>query len=111
MSNRYRNRQTFINDDELYDNVLEARGVRKIRQYSTPKIPKLTPRERASIKTTPHVWGVGDKYYKLASKYYNDPTYWWVIAQYNFAPTEAHLSPGMVIKIPISLEEVMRFYR
>lgn len=110
MSSRFRGRQTFVNDEEMYENIHEGRGVKKINQYSTPKLPNLTPRQRSTVKTVSHVWKIGDRYYKLAQKYYGNPTYWWVIAQFNFAPTEAHLYNGAVLKIPVSLEEIMRYY-
>mgnify|MGYP003114007940 CR=1 FL=1 len=111
MSNRYNKSKTFINTDETYEEVFEDRGVNDIPQYATRVFRQLTPAQRRTIKTEKYVWKTGDKYYKLASKYYGDPTYWWVIAQFNFAPTEAHLYVGRVLTIPLSLEEILRYYR
>tara|TARA_R110001583_G_scaffold51686_3_gene161183 strand:- start:893 stop:1231 length:339 start_codon:yes stop_codon:yes gene_type:complete len=110
-SNRYRGQKTFNNSSETYEKVLDDKGLKFIRQYSTPTIQGLTKKQRARINTTDHIWKLGDKYYKLAAKYYGDQNYWWVIAQFNFAPTEAHLTPGMVLKIPTSLEQITRYYR
>ena len=53
-----------------------------------------------------HVWGVGDRYYKLASRYYGDPTYWWVIAWFNKKPTESHIEVGDFIRVPLPLNQV-----
>ena len=47
--------------------------------------------------------------FKLASKYYDDPTMWWVIAFYNQKPTEFHLKLGDLVYIPVPLETVL-FY-
>ena len=54
-----------------------------------------------------HVWGLGDRLYKLAHQYYGDPALWWIIAWYNTRPTEAHFKQGDVIRIPLPLNEVL----
>jgi len=54
-----------------------------------------------------HIWGVGDRYYKLAAQYYGDPTYWWVIALFNNKPLETDLSAGDIVVIPTPLEIVI----
>ena len=59
-----------------------------------------------NLQSVQHIWKTGDRYYKLAAKYYGEPTYWWVIALYNKAPTEAHLQLGDVIDIPVPLETI-----
>jgi len=56
-----------------------------------------------------HYWTVGDHYWKLASKYYGDPSAWWVIGWFNQKPTEAHVKTGNLVLIPTSLEDVYRF--
>ena len=50
---------------------------------------------------------MGDRYHKLAEAYYGDATYWWVIAWFNKKPTESHISPGDVIRIPTSLGSIL----
>ena len=111
MATRYNKTEKFDNTSEEYNEVFEDRGVNGIVQYKIKTIKTLSPSQRRRIKTTNHIWKSGDKYYKLAHQYYGDPTYWWVIAQFNFAPTEAHLFEGRVLKIPLSLEEILRYYR
>ena len=111
MATRYNKTEKFDNTSEEYNEVFEDRGVNGIVQYKIKTIKALSPSQRRRIKTTNHIWKSGDKYYKLAHEYYGDPTYWWVIAQFNFAPTEAHLFEGRVLKIPLSLEEILRYYR
>lgn len=48
-------------------------------------------------------WGLGQRFYKLADKYYGDPQYWWVIAFFNKTPTEHHVAIGQVIQVPLPL--------
>jgi len=60
-----------------------------------------------SLATTDHIWKYGDRYYQLAQVYYNSPTYWWIIAWFNNKPTEAHLKPGEVLRIPLELSEAL----
>ena len=50
-----------------------------------------------------HTFGSGDSFWKLANQYYGDPKYWYIIARFNNAPTEASISIGDQIRIPISL--------
>jgi len=109
MPSRYKNRRKIKNEEEFYEEVFEDRGVNLVVQYSTPKLKRLTPAQRRRIQTIDHIWQYGDKYYKIAFKYYGNPEYWWVIAQFNYAPTEAHLVPGVVLKVPISLEDFLRY--
>jgi hypothetical protein len=67
--------------------------------------------DRSALKTVTHVWKYGDRYYKLADQYYNDVDYWWVIAWWNARPTEADVSPGDAISIPLNLEEALQVLR
>ena len=94
----------------MYEGTFEERGVTKIVQYPTRIMKSIPPEIAATIPITKHVWSQGDKFYKLSQKYYGNPNYWWVIAQFNHAPTEAHMYLGKVLKIPLSLEQIMRYY-
>ena len=66
-----------------------------------------TVAQRASLRTTAHMWKYGDRFYTLANKYYGDVDYWWVIAWYNGAPTEANVQTGDVIFIPLDIEAAL----
>ncbi len=104
------NRRTkIINDTEEYesDEIFENRGVKKITQYNTPRYQRLTRKQYNSIKYHKHYWVAGDRFWKLAARYYGDPTKWWVIATFNFTPTEAHLEEGQEIRIPSNLTRVL----
>ncbi len=73
--------------------------------------PNVTAKEMATIEPIGHIWTTGDRLYKLAEKYYNDPTLWWVIAWYNNRPTEGHFKVGDVIQIPTPIERVYGLMR
>ena len=104
---RNRNRFVFSNSDELYENILRRKRITSLRQYGTPQFPFL--QGFPSIKTFPHVWKTGDRYYKLANTYFDNPRLWWIIALYNQKPTEGHLKRGDIINIPISINLLLYY--
>ena len=110
MASRYDNRIIAKNSDEAYKDLFDKRGVRFIRQYRTGVLRHPSGLDVMSLNMVGHTWTVGDRYYKLAQQHYGDPTYWWVIAWFNQAPTEAHLNLGDPIQIPSPLERVLGFF-
>lgn len=104
---RYNTRKKAVNTEEMYENILENRGVKRIVQYTTPILMCPSEEEELRIQTMEYVWKQGDRYWRLASQHYGDPSLWWVIAQFNKKPTEGHLEPGNTIKIPLNLEAVL----
>ena len=107
---RYKNQDVFTNDSEAYKRYLKkTRGLDKIRQFDTPTFRQPSVSDMQNFNTISHIWKTGDRYFKLAEEYYNDPTMWWVIALYNQKPTEFHLSLGDVVFVPVPLENVL-FY-
>ena len=108
---RYDGRKIFTNNSEDYGEWLEERDVKFIDQYATPNMTQPSPALRSMIKSTFVTWKRGTSFQKLASQYYGDPTYWWVIAWYNFTPTEGHVKYGSSIEIPLNVEQVLRFLR
>ncbi len=109
-NNRYDNRVTKDNFHKLYDEVFENRGVSGITQYTTPVLRYPTVAEIQTLTTVTHTWKYGDKYYKVADKYYGDSKLWWVIAWYNKSPTEAHNKLGDLLYIPFPLEKVYEYF-
>ncbi len=107
MSSRYRNRSIVKNRNELYETLLEDKGVTQIRHFRTPKLKHFTSAERRQVRDVRVLWKQGDRFWKLASKYYGDPTYWWVIAWYNQKPTEASVEVGQVLLVPTPLNKVL----
>ena len=109
---RYTNTKIFNNNEEFYKFLRKKRNSPKnIRRFETQIMHNPTVAERASITTVNHIWKYGDRYYKLASKYYGQPNYWWIIAWYNGLPTEATVQPGDVLAIPTNLEEALSILR
>ena len=105
---RYRKTKRFSNSGEYYEYLRRKRNIKRVIHYETPVLKNPSIAERAAIVSNTHVWKYGDRYYKLAHQYYGNPSYWWVIAWYNGAPTEAHLATGDLIEIPVDIESVMR---
>jgi hypothetical protein len=106
---RYSNQEIFTNARQAYKRYLKSRGIKLINQYDTPKFRFPKEEDLANFSSIKHVWGPGDRYFKLASQYYGDPELWWVIAFYNQKPTEFHIKLGDVVYIPKPLETVL-FY-
>tara|TARA_Y100000310_G_C20368182_1_gene662232 strand:+ start:145 stop:477 length:333 start_codon:yes stop_codon:yes gene_type:complete len=106
---RYGMNRIITNASDTYEEVLKERGVPRIRQFATPKLRHLNPKQVRQLNRVTHMWRVGDRYYKLAYKHYGDSRFWWVIAWYNRKPTESHVTLGSIIYIPTPLEEVLRF--
>tara|TARA_R110000744_G_scaffold180181_2_gene299234 strand:- start:503 stop:838 length:336 start_codon:yes stop_codon:yes gene_type:complete len=105
---RYKNQKVFINDIETYKLYLKKRGLNHVKQYSTPKMFYPTDiQAKTNFTTIKRIWGTGDKYFKLADEYYDDPTMWWVIAFYNQKPTESHVKLGDIVYVPTPLESIL----
>tara|TARA_Y100000593_G_scaffold82596_1_gene155275 strand:+ start:2384 stop:2725 length:342 start_codon:yes stop_codon:yes gene_type:complete len=107
MASRYKKTNILYNSSEYYSFLRKERSIKGARQYATPVMRHPTVADRARLITKTHVWRYGDRYYKLAAEAYGDPTYWWVIAWYNGAPTEALLNTGDVLTIPLDLKEAL----
>jgi hypothetical protein len=107
---RYKKRLLAFNGNELYSEHFKARGINSIDQYTTPQLTHAVPSQITKMNIINHAWTYGDKYYKLAHRYYKDSELWWVIAWYNQKPTESHVKIGDIIYIPTPLNEVLKVY-
>ena len=104
---RYTRRIKATNTSDLYEKVFEDRGIKKVVQYRTPTLRYPTDEELQDIDRIKYTWRLGDMFWRLADKYYGDPNLWWVIAQFNKKPTEAHMELGEEIEIPLELSKVL----
>jgi nucleoid-associated protein YgaU len=109
MTSRYDNRRLIKNDLEEYESFFEERDINYIVQYNTKSLRYPTVDQISNLTRVQHVWKVGDRYYKLASQFYGNPRYWWIIAHYNKKPTEADLTVGDIIYIPTPLEKILNY--
>lgn len=107
MISRYTGRDIVINANDLYSNLFDERGVQFIRQYLSPNFRKIEEKDLYNIQMIGHIWKLGDKYYKLAHKYYKNSKYWWIIAWFNKKPTESHVANGDTLIIPLPLENIL----
>jgi hypothetical protein len=105
---RYRGTEIVLNDLEEHQEFFEVRGTKFIMQHRTRSLKKISPADHAALHQQMHLWKQADRFWKLAAGYYGDVKYWWVIAEYNQKPTEAHISNGDVIVIPMPLQEALR---
>jgi hypothetical protein len=111
MINRYNNRQIFKNDLDLYSNFFKERNVKFINSYETPNFIYPDSEQMARLDILTYVWSMGDRYYKLAYRFYGDSKDWWVIAKFNQKPTESHVKIGDIILIPKPLNLVINYLR
>lgn len=100
---RYRKRRVALNTSFKNEELFESRGVQQVKQYVTPEFKNPTEKSLDSLEYVSYIWKAGDRYFKLAQKYYNDHRYWYIIALFNKIPTEAQLNEGDEIKIPTNL--------
>ena len=105
---RYVGREKAINNNEQYDKLFKKRGVKKVIQYRTPNATFTSEQEKLKIDCFKVIWKVGMSYERLASQYYGDFSQWWVIAGFNNKPTENHVEPGDVIRIPKDISEAFK---
>ena len=110
-NNRYTYRRLFRNRLTRYQEQLKARNVNHIDQYGTPNMTYPNSSELRKLTLIKHIWKQGDRYYKLAHRYYGDKKLWWLIAWYNKAPTESHLRFGRKISIPMPLVSALSYMR
>jgi len=101
--NRYSRRTKALNDVYQDDELFENRGVKSIEQHVTPKFKNPTKQELERIDYEIHYWSTGERFFKLAQKYYNDHRYWYIIARFNSKANEAQVEEGEKIKIPLNL--------
>ena len=111
MASRYLNRRITRNDNKLYRQALEDRNVKFIRQFRTPNLAYPDADQMRGLQKVGHIWTLGDRYYKLAHQHYGESQYWWVIAWFNKKPTEAHLSLGDVVYVPLPLSRILNLLK
>ena len=97
---RYNRTLRATNDTDKYKRVLEKRGVTKIEQYRTTTLKHYDTEQVPYIEI---IYRDGDSFWKISSRHFGSPEHWYIIARFNNMPSEANLSVGDKIKIPVSL--------
>ena len=114
---RYKETGTIFNNDPDYKQTFKERFARKglnelqrkkvIKHLETLELNYPSLDELLRISTKEHMWGPGDRFYKLADHYYGDARYWWIIAYFNKKPTDHHAKPGDLIVVPMPLVDIL----
>lgn len=99
----YNSKTPLINSSEIYEHIFEVRGIDFIEQLGTKTFANL---KKQSIKVKNYYWTQGDTLYKIAIKYYGEPTNWWKIGLVNKKPTDGHYKMGDKVLIPINPENI-----
>ncbi len=107
---RLSNRVIFKNDDILYDETFNKKGVNFINQYDTAEMSYPSQEDLVHLKYDTRIWKTGDRLYKIAFETYGDSRYWWIIAQFNKKPTDHHFKIGDTFYVPLNLEDVLSTY-
>lgn len=111
MISRYIDREIILNNHPNYKEMFNDRNVKFIRQFISSDLKFPSEDQIANLTLIPHIWRTGDHFFKLAHTYYKNPRYWWIIAFFNMKPTEAHLSYGDEILIPMPFEMIMSYLK
>lgn len=108
---RYSNVEDQFLDDPDYKQVYTDKFDNRKKAYlfkkATLDLKYPSFNEVANFQYETVVWTLGDRYYKLAYRFYGDPSYWWVIAWFNKKPTESDVKIGDVLRIPVPLGQIL----
>ena len=80
---RYIKNKILENDKEAYRRYLKKRGIKKIIHHSTTKLKHPDLKDMENFDTINYIWKTGDRFFKLADKYYGDPELHWIIVTVN----------------------------
>ena len=100
---RYKETGTIFNSDPDYKQTFKERFARKglnelqrkkvIKHLETLELNYPNLNELLRISTKEHMWGPGDRFYKLA--------------YFNKKPTDHHAKPGDLIVVPMPLVDIL----
>ena len=90
-----------------YRKILEKREANFVDHFSFEPYKILKVKDVENLDIINHTWVPSDRFFKLSSKYYGSPTYWWIIAYYNGTPLETDVEIGQIIEIPTPLPYIL----
>ena len=100
--NRYFTHTISVNDSPFYDKQIESRDLEQIRHQLLKNYTQLSREFVDKLEFSKDIWTINTSLYKLAHRYYNDQTKWWIIGMINLKPTDAHWRLGETVYIPIN---------
>ena len=91
-----------------YKNIEITKDLEGTRMYKTVKYP-IIPRSNGDLYV---ITQEGDRYDRLALRYYDDTNLWWVISSANAEYSQNSLYPplGIQLRIPGNLDTILRAY-
>jgi len=107
---RYDDRIIMLNDNDMYQEMAEQRGINYFRQYNTAEFTYPTAQQIATLTIVSRVWHTGDSFNKLADRHYGRFTLGRVIALFNKKRSEFDVKPGEIIRIPFPLDRVLTMF-
>jgi len=107
---RNENRAVITNDHPMYAAMIEARGRKFIQHHAAANMEHPDAEDLRNIGVITHMWTHGDRFWKLAARYYGNVEHWWVIAWYNQKPTDHDVALGDRIDIPTPLEDIIKIF-
>ena len=108
---RYNKRVIARNGRPEYKEQLSNRNLKYIDHFTTAKHKYPSAELLGRLQIDKEYWGVGMRFYKLANKYYGDPSLWWIIPWFNKVPLESDYRAGELIMIPRPLETILDFFK
>ena len=107
MARRYENKGTVeLTKRDMFKQLKTLRNLDDVSLLSTSSFNRISDTDLEDMEYVSYTWSRGDRFYKLANDFYDNPEFWWVIALFNNAPTEQHLSIGEEIFVPPNPEIV-----
>jgi len=107
---RYQNREVLRLSSPAYTKQLVSRKLRFINHFNTPNMKYPSDRLLGSLSIDNEIWGVGSRFYKIATKHYGDPSLWWIIPWFNKLPLESDYEAGEIILVPKPLKIILSFF-
>tara|TARA_A100001391_G_C5017832_1_gene265004 strand:+ start:539 stop:880 length:342 start_codon:yes stop_codon:yes gene_type:complete len=104
---RYANTEITSVDRREYSEIFKNRAKKNALIIKFEKLKELKIEDLDGILLETHIWVPSDRFFKLSSKYYGSPMYWWVIAYFNNTPLETDVKVGQKLLIPIPIENIL----
>ena len=115
MAFRYTNRGVYKKRASTVEERQNLRAEQRRRnaptpfQFSSPVFLYPPPDDLDLMTIKTYTWQYGDKFWKIASKFYGDSKAWWVIPWFNKKPLEADWRPGDIVEIPFPLNDMYQY--